>query len=295
MSRLTEMEAFATVVEEGGFSDAARKMGVAKSTVSKHISNLEQRLGTRLLSRTTRRVSPTEIGLAYYDRATRILNDAGEADALVASLHSSPSGTLHISVDSDFGIHKLSPLLGGFLKEFPDIKLNVVLNNKTVDLIDEGFDVAIRVGALEDSTMRARKLTETSYRLIASPDYLADHGRPETISDLPDHHLLHHSNRAGGDVWKLTDTDGTLRQIRAGGGLCVNDGQSLLNAAASGLGIAYLPSFLFRQMMKKGKVVDVIPGLPLDPQGVFAVYPPGRFTQPKVRALIDFMVNNLAH
>ena len=194
------MEAFATVVEEGGFSIAARKMGVAKSTVSKHISNLEQRLGTRLLSRTTRRVSPTEIGLAYYDRATRILNDAGEADALVASLHSSPTGTLRISVDSDFGIHELSPMLGAFLQEFPDIKVNVVLDNKTVDLIDEGFDVAILVGALEDSTMRARKLTETSYRLIASPGYLAKHGRPETLNDLSDHLLLHHSNRAGGNV-----------------------------------------------------------------------------------------------
>ncbi|MBL4768140.1 MAG: LysR family transcriptional regulator [Rhodobacteraceae bacterium] len=294
MSRLTEMETFATVVEEGGFSDAARKMGCAKSTVSKHISNLEQRLGTRLLSRTTRRVSPTEIGLAYYDRATRILNDAGEADALVASLHSSPSGTLRVSVDADFGIHKLSPLLAAFMLEFPDINVTVVLdNNNSVDLINEGFDVAIRVGTLKDSTMRARKLTETNFRLVASPEYLAVHGRPKEIGELPYHLLLHHSNRAGANIWKLTDTDGEQRQVRAKDGLSVNDGQSLLNAAASGLGIAYLPSFLYREMMQEGKVVDVMPNLPQEPQSIYAVYPPGRFTQPKVRAFIDFLVNNL--
>lgn len=294
MSRLTEMEAFATVVEEGGFSDAARKMGVAKSTVSKHISNLEARLGTRLLSRTTRRVSPTEIGLAYYDRTTRILNDAGDADALVASLHSSPSGTLRVSVDNDFGIHKLSPLLGAFMNEFPDIKVNVVLDNKPVDLIDEGFDLAIRVGALKDSTMRARKLTQTCHRLIASPDYLAAHGHPENINDLPDHMLLRHSNSTGANVWTLPDTNGALRQIRAEGGLSVNDGQSLLNAAVSGLGIAYLPSFLFSRAMKRGEVVDVMPDLPLVQQNVNAIYPPGQFTQPKVRAFIDFLVRNLS-
>jgi DNA-binding transcriptional LysR family regulator len=295
MSRLTEMEAFAAVVEEGGFSDAARKMGVAKSTVSKHISNLEQRLGTRLLSRTTRRVSPTEIGLAYYDRATRILNDAGDADALVASLHSSPSGTLRVNVDNDFGIHKLSPLLGAFMHEFPDIKVNVVLDTNSVDLIDEGFDLAIRVGALKDSTMRARKLTQARFRLVASPDYLAAHGRPTDINDLPHHMLLQHSNGTGANIWNLADRNGEMRQIRAEGGLSVNDGQSLLNAAVSGLGIAYLPSFLFGRAMEQRQVVDVMPDLPEVLQNVYAVYPPGQFTQPKVRAFIDFLVNRLSH
>jgi DNA-binding transcriptional LysR family regulator len=294
MSRLTEMEAFATVVEEGGFSDAARKMGVAKSTVSKHISNLEQRLGARLLSRTTRRVSPTEIGLAYYDRTTRILNDAGDADALVASLHTSPSGTLNVSVDNDFGIHKLSPLLSVFMNDFPEVKVNIDLNNKAVDLINEGFDLAIRVGTLKDSTMRVRKLTQTNYRLIASPDYLAAHGHPANIDDLPDHMLLHHSINTGPNVWILPDTNGTLRQIRAEGGLSVNDGQSLLNAAVSGLGIAYLPSFLFGPTMERGEIVDVLPNLPVVPLNVSAIYPAGHFTQPKVRAFIDFLAGNLA-
>ncbi len=172
MDRLTEMEAFATVVDQGGFTDAAKKMGISKSAVSKHVSSLEARLGARLLNRTTRRVSPTEIGLAYYDRARRVLNDAGEADALVTSMQSAPSGLLRISVATDFGVNHLSPVLGEFLQEFSGITVNMVLNNRYVELISEGFDMAIRIGELEDSTLRARKLSETTKRMIGEPGLL---------------------------------------------------------------------------------------------------------------------------
>ncbi len=291
MDRLTEMEAFATVVDQGGFTDAARKMGISKSAVSKHVSSLEARLGARLLNRTTRRVSPTEIGLAYYDRALRVLNDAGEADALVSSMQSDPSGLLRISVATDFGVNHLSPVLGTFLDEFPEITVNMVLNNRYVELISEGFDMAIRIGELEDSTLRARKLTATTKRMIASPGYIAKYGRPQKIDDLNEHKLLHYSSQSGGSVWKLTAPSGEKRQVRTAGGLSVNDGQSLLNAAISGLGIAYLPSFLYADAMAKGLIVDVIPDLPVETQGIYAVYPPGRFTQPKVRAFIDFLVH----
>ena len=244
MDRLTEMEAFATVVDQGGFTDAARKLGISKSAVSKHVSSLEARLGARLLNRTTRRVSPTEIGLAYYDRALRVLNDAGEADALVSAMQSAPPGLLRISVATDFGVNHLSPVLGQFLEEFPDITVNMVLNNRYVELISEGFDMAVRIGELEDSTLRARKLAETTRRMVASPAYLEKYGRPARIDDLNEHKLLHYSSQAGGAVWKLTAPSGEKRQIRTAGGLSVNDGQSLLNAAISGLGIAYLHSFL---------------------------------------------------
>ena len=294
MDRLTEMEAFATVVDQGGFTDAARKMGISKSAVSKHVSSLEARLGARLLNRTTRRVSPTEIGLAYYDRARRVLNDAGEADALVTSMQSAPSGLLRISVATDFGVNHLSPVLGEFLQEFTDITVNMVLNNRYVELISEGFDMAIRIGELEDSTLRARKLTETTRRMIASPDYFKKFGRPTKIDDLNEHKLLHYSNQANSAVWKLTAPSGEKRQVRTSGWLTVNDGQSLLNAAISGLGIAYLPSFLYAESMQKGLVEEAIPDLPVETQGIYAVYPPGRFTQPKVRAFIDFLVRAFA-
>ncbi|MDH3262705.1 MAG: LysR family transcriptional regulator [Paracoccaceae bacterium] len=294
MDRLTEMEAFATVVDQGGFTDAAKKLGISKSAVSKHVSALEARLGARLLNRTTRRVSPTEIGLAYYDRARRVLNDAGEADALVTSMQSAPSGLLRISVATDFGVNLLSPILGEFLREYPEITVNMVLNNRYVELISEGFDMAIRVGELEDSSLRARKLTETTKSLIAAPSYFEKYGKPQRIDDLNDHKLLHYANNAASAVWKLTAPSGEKRQVRTAGWLTVNDGQSLLNAAISGLGIAYLPSFLYADAMKAGLVEDAMPELPVEVQGIYAVYPPGRFTQPKVRAFIDFLVNRFA-
>lgn len=290
MDRLTEMEAFATVVDQGGFTDAAKKMGISKSAVSKHVSSLEARLGARLLNRTTRRVSPTEIGLAYYDRARRVLNDAGEADALVTAMQSAPSGTLRVSIATDFGVNHVSPILGDFLHAFPDITVNMVLNNRYVELISEGFDMAIRVGELEDSSLMARKICETQRRMIAAPSYFEEYGRPERIDDLNNHKLLHYSNASSGNVWKLTAPSGEQRQVRTAGWLTVNDGQSLLNAAVGGLGIAYLPSFLYAQPMREGRLVDAMPELPVDIQGVYAVYPPGRYIQPKVRSFIDYLV-----
>ncbi|WP_339109077.1 LysR family transcriptional regulator [Thioclava sp. GXIMD4216] len=291
MDRLTEMEAFATVVDQGGFTDAAKKMGISKSAVSKHVSALETRLGARLLNRTTRRVSPTEIGMAYYDRARRVLNDAGEADALVTSMQTAPSGTLRISVATDFGVHLLSPVLGNFLSAYPDITVNMVLNNRYVELISEGFDMAIRLGEMEDSSLRARKLTETGQKIIAAPGYFQKYGRPLKIDDLNNHKLLHYSNQSTGNVWKITAPSGERRQVRSAGWLTVNDGQSLLQAAISGLGIAYLPSFLCADALKKGLVEEALPDLPDDPLGIYAIYPPGRYTQPKVRAFMDFLVD----
>ncbi|WP_461469717.1 LysR family transcriptional regulator [Pararhodobacter sp.] len=294
MDRLTEMEAFATVVDQGGFTDAARKMGISKSAVSKHVSSLEARLGARLLNRTTRRVSPTEIGLVYYDRARRVLNDAGEADSIVSAMQSAPSGVLRMSVATDFGVSLLSPVLDEFLAEYPEISVNMVLKNRYVELISEGFDMAIRMGEMEDSSLRARKITETTQRLIAAPGYFRAHGRPTRIDDLSEHRLLHYSNQASANVWKITAPSGEVRQVRGTGWLTVNDGQSLMNAAIKGLGIAYLPSFLYHEAMAKGLVEDVIPDLPQTTLGIYAVYPPGRFTQPKVRAFIDFLVDRFA-
>lgn len=294
MVRLTEMKAFANVVDQGGFTDAARKMGVSKSAVSKYVSSLEARLGARLLNRTTRRVSPTEIGLAYYDRARQVLNDAVDADAMVSSMQSAPTGLLRISAPTDFGARHLSPILAGFLSEFPDITINMVLDNRHVELISEGFDMAVRTGDLADSTLRMRNLTETTKRMVAAPSYLEKYGRPQRIDDLNAHKLLHNHTRSNGNVWQLIAPSGEKRQVRSTGWLSVNDGPSLLNAAISGLGIAYLPSFLYADAMRQGMVADAMPSLPMDIQGIYAVYPPGRFIQPKVRAFIDFLASNFA-
>ncbi|MGB0960454.1 MAG: LysR substrate-binding domain-containing protein [Halocynthiibacter sp.] len=295
MDRLTEMEAFATVVDQGGFTDAARKMGISKSSVSKHVSSLEARLGARLLNRTTRRVSPTEIGLAYYDRARRVINDAGEADALVTSMQSAPSGLLKIAVATDFGASHLSPALSAFLQEFPDITVELELNNRIVEMASEGFDVSIRVGDLEDSSsLRARKLAVTTRHIVGSPEYFKRHGRPEKIDDLNEHRLLHFSDQPSGAVWKLKAPSGELRHVRTSGSLSANDGQSLLNTAKSGLGLAYLPKFLYEKCHTEGLVEEVLTHLPAEEVGIYAIYPPNRFIQPKVRAFIDYMIDAFA-
>jgi DNA-binding transcriptional LysR family regulator len=294
MDRLTEMEIFITVVDQGGFTNAGRKMGLSKSLVSRHIYTLEARLGTKLLNRTTRRIEPTEIGLAYYDRALRVLDDVGEADALVSSLHSDPAGLLRVSVATDFDVHQLSPIIGPFLDEFPDVTLNIVLNNRFVELTSEGFDIALRIGEVDDDTLNARKLAETTKRMVANPAYFRKFGRPERIDDLKEHRLLHYSSQAGKAVWRLTSPSGEKRQVRTSGGLSVNDGQVLLNAAISGLGIAYLPSFLYAKPMAEGLVEDAIPDLPVEMQSIYAVHPQGRLIQPKVRAFIDFLVQRFA-
>ena len=295
MDRLTEMEAFATVVDQGGFTDAARKLGMSKSAVSKHVSALEARLGARLLNRTTRRVAPTDIGLAYYDRARRVLHDAGDADALVIAMQSAPSGLLRLSVAADFGANLLAPILGQFMQDYPEITVNMVMNHRYVEMISEGFDMAIRVGALEDSSLRARHLADTARRMVGAPAYFQRHGRPSTIDDLDGHRLLHQAGDAQSAVWKITDPSGEMRQVRSVGCLTVNDGQSLLNAAIAGLGIAYLPAFLYADALRQGLVEEAIANLPAEVQGIYAVYPQGRFLQPKVRAFIDFLVRHFAN
>jgi DNA-binding transcriptional LysR family regulator len=292
MDRLNEMEAFVRVVDLGGFTDAARKMGLSKSAISKHVASLEDRLGARLLNRTTRKVSPTEIGLAFYDRAIRVLAEAAEADAMVSSMQDMPRGELRISAPVSFGLRALSPAVTGFLKSFPDISVHMVLDDRFVELVAEGYDLAIRIGDLPDSSLRARKLTDAQVHLVASPDYLARNGAPESIQALSEHNLLHYSNLSSGNYWRLQANGGQERQVRAVGRLTVNNGDALRDAAMDGLGIAFLPDFIIDGELERGELVELLPESRRPPMGVYAVYPQGRFPQPKLRAFIDHLVES---
>ncbi len=294
MDRLSEMEAFATVVDQGGFTDAARKLGISKSAVSKHVSALELRLGARLLNRTTRRVSPTEIGLAYYDRARRVLSDAGEADALVSAMQTAPVGVLRVAVDRDFGVRLVAPALGAFLTAHPQVTVEMALTGPEAPVLGDGEDMAIRIGPLEDSSLRARKIARTRLRMVAAPGYFQRHGRPMRIDDLTEHLLLHRSSLASGNVWRLTAPSGERRQIRGTGQVTVDDGQALLNAAVAGLGIARLPGFLCVDALRMGQLEEALPDLPPEVLAIHALHPPGRFPQPKVRAFIDFLADRFA-
>ncbi|WP_316014413.1 LysR family transcriptional regulator [Roseobacter sp. HKCCA0434] len=289
MDRLAEMEAFIAVVDQGGFTDAARKLGISKSAISKHVSSLEARLGARLLNRTTRRVSPTEIGLAYYDKAGRVLSEAGDADAMVTSMQSEPRGELRLSVPVGFGTTHVSEAVAEFLLQYPEVSIHMVMDDRFVELVSEGFDLAIRIGNLPDSSLRARKLGDATGLLVASPDYLARRGTPECIEDLADHDLLHYSNLSTGNFWRLTTETGVEKQVRAGGKLTANNGEALLRAVENGLGISHVPTFILRDSIEKGRTVEVLPKIRKPELGIYAVYPPGRFPQPKLRAFVEFM------
>ncbi|MER2508034.1 LysR family transcriptional regulator [Amaricoccus sp.] len=292
MDRLTEMEAFVQVVDHGGFTEAARKMGLSKSAVSKHVSALESRLAVRLLNRTTRRVSPTEVGLAYYDRARTVLTDASEADSMVTAMQATPKGSLRISVPVSFGINQLSAAVAKFLLAYPEVDIQMVLDDRFVELIAEGYDMAIRVGVLEDSSLKARKLAETTRILVAAPDYLARMGTPVTFDDLHEHQLLHYTHLATGNFWRLRGPSGEERQIRVGGRLTANNGDSLMRAAEAGIGIALLPSFVLGDALASGRLIEVLAERAGDTIGIYALYPEGKFTQPKLRAFIDFLAEH---
>jgi DNA-binding transcriptional LysR family regulator len=289
MDRLSEMEAFVRVVELGGFTDAARKMNVSKSAVSKHVAALEARLGARLLNRTTRRVSPTEIGLAYFDRASRVLADAMEADAMASAMQATPQGELRVSGPLSFGLRHLAPAVAAFLHEFPEVSARVTLDDRFVELVSEGYDMAVRVGTLPDSSLMAKKLTESAMMLVAAPSYLEARGAPRSVEALAEHDLLHYSNLSSGNVWKLTGPGGAERQVRATGRLTFNNGDALLCAAEHGLGIALSPAFICAEAVRAGRVVEVLPEARAAPVGVWAVHPSGRFLQPKLRVFIDFL------
>ncbi len=289
MDRLSEMEAFVRVVELGGFTDAARKMNVSKSAVSKHVAALEARLGARLLNRTTRRVSPTEIGLAYFDRASRVLADAVEADAMASAMQATPQGELRVSGPLSFGLRHLAPAVADFLHEFPEVSARVTLDDRFVELVSEGYDMAVRVGALPDSSLMAKKLTDSAMMLVAAPAYLQARGAPKSVEALAEHDLLHYSNLSSGNVWKLTGPGGAERQVRATGRLTFNNGDALLCAAEHGLGIALSPAFICAEAVRAGRVVELLPEARPAPVGVWAVHPAGRFLQPKLRVFIDFL------
>jgi DNA-binding transcriptional LysR family regulator len=289
MDRLAEMEAFVEVVDRAGFTEAARSLGLSKSAVSKHVSALEARLAVRLLNRTTRRVSPTEVGLAYYDRARAVLAQAEEADSMVTAMQATPKGPLRVSAPVAFGVGQVAPAVAAFLCAYTEVDVQMVLEDRFVELVAEGYDVAIRIGTLADSSLRARRLAETRGLMVASPGYLAEAGVPRTIDDLNAHRLLHYSHLAGGNFWRLRGPSGEERQVRVGGRLTVNNGEALMKAAEAGLGIAQVPDFMLRGAVGAGRLVEVLPDRPADILGVHAVYPEGRFQQPKLRAFIDFM------
>ena len=280
---------FATVVEAGGFTAAADRLGISKSAVSKQVSALEDRLGTRLLNRTTRKLSTTEAGLAVYERAARIVSEAADAETVVGDLASAPRGRLRINSAHSFAVRYLPTALRDFHRCYPEVEIDLVLNDRIVDLVDEGFDVAIRIGRLRDSSLIARKLIPVELHLVASPGYLDAAGSPETVHALEDHRCLAYSLQDRPGEWRLTDPQGTTHVVRTKPFLTANNGDVIEGLVECGSGIALLPDFICGRGLQDGRLVRVLPDHRVEPIAVHAIYPAVRHLASKVRVFVDFL------
>ncbi|MEZ5670361.1 MAG: LysR family transcriptional regulator [Alphaproteobacteria bacterium] len=284
MDNLAAMAVFAKVVEANGFSAAARDLGLSKSAVSKHVSRLEDRLGARLLNRTTRRLALTEIGEAFYERCTRLVAEAEEAELAVTRMSAEPSGMLRVNMPFSFGSLHVVPSLCGFMGAYPRVNVQVTLDDRYADLVADGYDLAIRIGELDDSSLIARRLAITRPKLVASPAYWARHGVPRVPADLSAHECLVYTYLRRGPLWRFGD-----QAVRIAGRLQANNGDVLRQAALAGHGVALLPSFIVWRDLHEGRLVPALEAYCEDPLGIYAIYPHSRHLSAKVRAFIDFL------
>ncbi|MGE8940990.1 LysR family transcriptional regulator [Leptospira interrogans] len=290
MDKLEAMTAFSKVVAHGSFAEAARNLGLTRSAVSKAVMELEQILGARLLDRTTRRVSPTEAGLAYYERCVGILSAIEETELQVSRLHEEPRGVLKVNAPMSFGITYLGSAIGDFMKAYPDLKVELTLNDRFIDPLEEGVDVTIRIADPTDSSLIARKLAPARLVMVATPDYISTHGRPETPDDLATHRCLTYGHSTSMQRWRLSDASGKAIVVPVTSYLCSNNGDVLRGAALCGIGITILPTFLVGPDIRAGRLQVLLPDLAPASLTLYALYAPNRYLAAKTRLLIDFLV-----
>ncbi len=289
MDPVSQIQIFVKVVEAGSFTAAARELGLPKSTASRQVARLEDRLGVRLLDRNTRSLRATEIGRAYYERCTQIVSDLAEADAAVTQAQIVPRGQLRISAPLTFGYLYVGDLAAAFLQQHPDVTLQVMLSDRKVDLIEEGYDLVLRVGTLEDSSLIARRLGHVERVIAASPGYLARRGVPERAEELRDHEVLLYSYAPHTASWRL----GPDRVVPVGGRLISNNGDVLRAAAVAGLGLVMAPRFVLSADLRAGTLIQVLAGCVTEGDGIWAIYPHHRHLSGKVRAFVDFAADHL--
>jgi DNA-binding transcriptional LysR family regulator len=290
MDKLDAMNAFAKVVAAGSYAEAARRLGLTRSAVSKAVMELEQLLGARLLDRTTRRVTPTEAGRAYYERCVSILADVEETEIQISRLHDAPRGVLKINAPMSFGTRYLGSAVADFMARYPELRIELILNDRVIDPLEEGVDVTVRIGVLADSSLIARRLAPARLALAAAPAYLKQHGTPQTPEDLGHHRCLTYGHMAAVQRWTLR-RDGDPIAVPVASSLCSNNGDVLRDAALSGNGITNLPTFLVGPDIAAGRLEAVLADTPPPPLGIYALYAPNRYLAAKTRVFIDFLVD----
>lgn len=292
MDRFLEMQTFATVVESGSFTRAAEQLGLSKPAVSRHVDALESRLGVRLLHRTTRRLSLTAEGEVFHARCKDVLASLAEAEN-EATMHAAAAhGLLRINAPVTFGVRYLSELWGSFLQTHPQVELDVTLSDRIVDLVEEGFDLAIRIAMLSDSSMVGRKLATTRMVLCATPGYLAQHGNPEHPGELSEHATIGYSYWPTRDEWQFQHNNETIR-VQTRPGARSNNGETCMALALADQGIILQPSFLVADEIAAGRLKELLPEYDPGTIGIYAVFPTRKHLPPKVRALINFLRTEL--
>lgn len=280
--------AFTAVADAGSFSAAARALGLSKSAVSKQVARLEDRLRVRLVNRTTRRLALTEEGRAFAERCRRILAEIEEAELAVRRLQSTPRGTLRVNAPMSFGVAHFAPLLPAFLERYPEVAVELVLNDRVVDLVEEGFDLAVRIVRLADSSLIARRLAPFRRVVCAAPEYWRRRGRPRRPADLAGHECLRYSYLSTVDEWPFIGPQGAER-VRVRGRLSVNNGDALRIAAVAGLGVCLAPTFIVGEEIAAGRLEVVLADYEERDLAIYAVYPSPRHLSAKVRAFVDFL------
>lgn len=288
MDRFVELLAFVRTVDRGSQAAAARELGVTPAMVGRYIRALEDRLGTRLLNRTTARQSPTEAGAAFHAQSAAVLEQLDEAERSASDRQAEPQGTLRINAPMSFGARHLAAAVSGFCDRHPAVRVEMVLNDRVVDLIEEGYDVAVRIGRMKDSDLVARRLATCRLAVCASPEYLARRGEPRLPADLAGHNCLLYAYASNGATWRFHGEHGT-EEVRLSGGLVANNGDALLAAALAGQGVILQPTFIVGDAVRDGRLVRLLPGWRLADLDVHAVYPSVRHLSPKVRSFVDFL------
>jgi DNA-binding transcriptional LysR family regulator len=294
MDRFLALTVFANVVEQGSFTRAADRLALSASAVSRHVADLEAHLDTRLLNRTTRRISLTESGQAFYERCVQLLADLEEAEEAVSSAAVVPRGTLKITCSITFGIRHIAPALAVFAARHPEMRFDVELSDRAVDIVDEGIDLAIRIGDIGSRSLIGRKIGATQLICCAAPAYLARHPAPKTPADLGSHACMSYEYARERNTWRFFDGDGNAHDVRIAGPAHANSGHMLCALAVAGMGIGFEPDFIVAPEVRAGRLVPLLPDYTPPAIDIYAAYPSRRHLSAKVRAFVDFLVARFA-
>ena len=293
LDSLTDIAVFVQVVDSGSFTAAADRLGISKSVVSKYVTRLENQLGARLLNRTTRRLSLTEVGRVFYERSRKGLADIEDAQSEVSRMQSEPRGTLRLNAPMSFGILHVAPGLPEFLKLYPDVTVDMNLDDRKVDVIEEGFDISVRISELPDSSLVAKRLGPCRHTIVAAPEYLERCGTPRTPEELRDHNIISYRYQESALAWHLQTPDSKSTAVTVSGSLMMNNSLALRAALLEGVGIARTPTFVVGKDIREGRLIPILRDYEILEVTIFLVYPQRRHLSPKVRAFVDFMAKRI--